>query len=320
MLSQYLVLALLGGMALAVPQKEKRQATNPAEFSSAANQLVSIYVPISIAVPLGAAVQSAASANGVSGDANAIFQEAIAASTLPAFFSAVPSQYQPNLVSLNSAINALRGVASTGIPGAPVIATDPAGSVITTGTLNAVTTTNPAGTTIIGVTGPVTDSAGNTLAAVTSTLATPTGSPSVPTSIASQPTGAVITTDASGSTITGLAVTTTNSAGSTITSLTSTFPSVSTTTSVGSTSVSSTTDTTVASTTSTATSTATSTDSSSVTTTTTSSATSTSTSSQTTTTRATTTSAAPASGAAAPGALAPGVGSLVGLVGFLLAL
>lgn len=307
MISKSFAIVLLAGLALAAPEKrhEKRQATDPAQFSSAVNNLIAAYIPANVALPIGAALQSAASAAGQSGDLSAIVQSALAAETPPPYLTAIPSQYQPNIQSLGSAISELRGVASSGIPGAPVLGTDSAGSVITTGTLNAVTTTDTAGATIVGVTGPVTDSAGSTLASITSTLQT---GASAAASSASQPTGGVATTDSAGSTITGLAVTTTDSAGSTITSLTTTFPSGSNTDTINSVSGSTSTDSAATTTTETSSST--------------SSETATSTESTTETTSGSETSAAPTStsGAAVPGAIAPGAGSLLGLVALLAAL
>ena len=179
------------------------------------SQLLSLYIPTSIATALGSEIQSAASATG---PVNSVVFSAFTASSVPAYLTGVPSQYQPNLASLESAISALRGVASTGIPGAPVLGTNSAGSVITTGTLDAVTTTNSGGSTLVGLTGTGTNSAGSTVTGLTKTIST--GGPSG----ASVPSGAVVTTNSAGSTITGLAATTTNSAGSTLTSLTTTFP------------------------------------------------------------------------------------------------
>ncbi|KAI9749509.1 MAG: hypothetical protein M1815_002449 [Lichina confinis] len=223
MIAKSLAVALLAGAAVAAPFVEKRQATDPADFESAANQLISLYIPADAAEPINNAVESAAAEAGVTGDVSAIIQSALADPTPPAFLSAIPSEYQENVASLGSAISELRGVASTGIPGAPVVSIDDEGNAVPTSTLNAVETTDSAGSPIVAVTGPVTDEAGNTLTGVTSIIETMEGEPSEEPS-PSEPTGGVVTTDEEGSTVTGLAATTVDDQGATITSLTTTFP------------------------------------------------------------------------------------------------
>lgn len=193
-------------------------STDPAEFTSAVNVLISQYIPPSVGLPLGAAVQSAASANGETGDINAIVNSALAAPTPPPYLSAIPTEYQPNVAALQSAISSLRGVASTGIPGAPVISVDPSGVAVTTGTLGLVTTVDPDGSTVVAVLGTVTDSAGSSAATLLSTVSAVTDAS--PTGL---PVGAIVTVDEAGSTITGLGVTTVNADGSTVVSLTSTI-------------------------------------------------------------------------------------------------
>ncbi|KAI9797623.1 MAG: hypothetical protein M1833_005406 [Piccolia ochrophora] len=171
MLSNLLTLAFLGASVLAAPQ-EKRQATDEAGFTSAANALISAYIPPEIAIQLAGPIQSAASAAGATGDIQQIVNDALLAPTPPPYLSdAIPSQYLPNVLSLESAISELRGVASTGIAGAPVIGTDSTGGVVTTGTKGLVTTTGEGGSTILAITGQETDSAGSTLpAAILSTV------------------------------------------------------------------------------------------------------------------------------------------------------
>lgn len=193
------------------------------------SQLVGVYIPSQAAGPIQSAIQSAASESGVTGDFSSILNSALAESTPPDYLTAVPTQYQDNFASLESAISELRGVASTGIPGAPVVLTDSAGNAMTS-TLNAVTTTDSTGATIVGVTGPVTDTAGSVAPSVTSTLAASVTdassmSSSMDSSMASSlPSGAVTTTDSAGATYIGLVAVTTDSAGSTLTSVTSTLP------------------------------------------------------------------------------------------------
>ncbi|KAI9756723.1 MAG: NineTeen Complex (NTC) component [Chaenotheca gracillima] len=181
-----LTAALCGSAALAAPELEKRQATNEADFNSAVSQLLGLYIPSAVSASLVNAISSAAS---ITGDANDIVHSAFAAATPPAYLTQVPSQYLPNVISLESAISGLRGVAATGIAGAPIITTDGSGATVTS----------------------------------IKASATPSGGASGSGSSISR-SGQVVTTDDSGKTITGLAATSTDSAGSTITSLTTTFP------------------------------------------------------------------------------------------------
>jgi hypothetical protein len=162
-------------------------STNAAEFSSAANQLVSLYIPASVAVPLGVAVQSAASAQGITGDINSIVQSALTATSAPSFLTAIPSQYQSNIVSLESAISALRGAANTGIAGASrvVTSTNSAGSEV-------VTTQPPSAVVVGGVVVTTTNSAGKTITSTVSGGSSARGS-------------VITTTDSAGNTITSTA-------------------------------------------------------------------------------------------------------------------
>lgn len=128
----------------------ENHSTSPQDFSSAVAQLVSLYIPASVATPVGAAIAGAISATG---DVQAAVLSALAAPTPPPFISAVPSQYSKNIVSLESAISALRGVASSGIAGAPIVSTDSTGKASTVSTKNAVQTTDSAGKSIVALTG-----------------------------------------------------------------------------------------------------------------------------------------------------------------------
>ena len=205
-----------------VTDSSRLDRTDPAGFESAANQLISLYIPADVALPIAVAVQSAASEAGVMGEVSAIVQSALTDPTPPAFLSAIPSEYQENVASLGAAISELRGVASNGIPGAPVMSIDDQGNAVPTSTLNAVETTDSAGSPIVAVTGPVTDEAGNTLTGVTSIIETQEGEPPQEPS-PTEPTGGVVTTDEEGNTVVGLAVTTVDEEGATITSMTTTF-------------------------------------------------------------------------------------------------
>ncbi|KZF26272.1 hypothetical protein L228DRAFT_8831 [Xylona heveae TC161] len=111
-------------------------SSTEAAFSSAADQLISLYIPPTVAVPIAVAIQSALSLT--TGDINSVVHSALTAATPPPFLSAIPSKYSSNVEALESAISELRGVASTGISGAPRI----------------ITTTNSAGSTIVTTSTP----------------------------------------------------------------------------------------------------------------------------------------------------------------------
>ncbi|KAK3059486.1 hypothetical protein LTS18_010758, partial [Coniosporium uncinatum] len=105
-------------------------ANDPA-FSSAAAQLISLYIPESAA----AAIYSAANAASITGDPNAVIRSALTATATPSYFSALPSAYSNNIISLESAISELRSQASVGsIPGAARVVTtvDSAGNSLVT--------------------------------------------------------------------------------------------------------------------------------------------------------------------------------------------
>jgi len=219
-----LAAAVLGSAVFAHPGQEKRQihqATNPAQFSSAAEQLISLYIPQSVAVPLGVAIQSAASTAGVTGDINSIVQSALTAATPPAFLSAVPTQYKPNIVSLESAISALRGTPS---PTAKVFTITSGGSTFasTSSASLVLNTTNSAGSTYITTVPPpsakanqtvvtTTDSSGST---ITSTLSGGTGGVVVITTVESGKTITTTSTSATSASSGSAAATSTSSAAS----------------------------------------------------------------------------------------------------------
>ncbi|KAI9844392.1 MAG: hypothetical protein M1837_005593 [Sclerophora amabilis] len=187
MLSKLLAVAFWSSLTFASPEAEKRQAqaTDEAGFNSAVSQLLSLYIPPAVSASLVNVISSAASATG---DLNEAVQSAFAAPTAPAYLSQIPSEYQSNVASLQSAISELRGVASTGIAGAPVVTTDSAGATVT--------------------------SIKESVASAASDAA----------SSGAVPTDAIVTTDASSNTITGLAALSTGTDGSVVTSLTTTFP------------------------------------------------------------------------------------------------
>ena len=137
MLSSVLTVALLSTAVFAIPQ-EKRQATDAAQFTSAANELVSKYIPSAAFAALESTVSSAASVAQVTGDAKSLIFNALLASSAPGWFvSAVPAGYSSQIAALEGDISALRGPASTSGGGlvpvvVPVTTTDSAGSTYTT--------------------------------------------------------------------------------------------------------------------------------------------------------------------------------------------
>jgi hypothetical protein len=139
MLASIVTLALLGTTVLA---QEKRQATNGAQFSSAANQLVSAYIPSTALPALESAISEGAAKASVTGDAKSLIHSALLGGELPDWFvSAVPVEYSTQIDALESNINALRGtVGATLIPVViAVTTTDSDGNTVT----SSITTTAP---------------------------------------------------------------------------------------------------------------------------------------------------------------------------------
>jgi hypothetical protein len=128
--------ALLSSTAFAFP--EKRQATDAAQFTSAANQLISAYIPSTALPALESAVSAAASSAKITGDAASLIHDALLATSLPGWFvSAVPVGYSTQIAALESNINILRGTAAAATgPSVPVIitvtTTDSSGNTVTT--------------------------------------------------------------------------------------------------------------------------------------------------------------------------------------------
>ncbi|KAK0115145.1 hypothetical protein ONS96_013611 [Cadophora gregata f. sp. sojae] len=137
MLSSILTLALLSSTTLAI-QPEKRQATDGAQFTSAASQVIEQYIPSSVLPGLESAVSSAAAAASVTGDAKSLLYEAILAQSAPAWLaSAIPTEYSSQFAALEGSIEVLRPTAAS--PGGgiipvvvPVTTTDSDGNTITT--------------------------------------------------------------------------------------------------------------------------------------------------------------------------------------------
>jgi hypothetical protein len=117
MRSHLLTVTLLSALAAASPH-EKRQGFNLSQFFSAANELISNYVPQSVFSQIAPAIGSAASEAGVQfTNVEALITSAIQASEVPSWFtSAIPQQYQSQIGALGSAVGSLRP-AATAPPG-----------------------------------------------------------------------------------------------------------------------------------------------------------------------------------------------------------
>ena len=132
--SSIFTVALLSATTLAV--NDKRQPTDAAQFTSAADQLISKYIPSTALPVFESAVSSAASAATVTGDAKSLIYSALVATSIPGWFaSAVPSAWSSQIAALESGIDALRGTTTAETSVVPVIivitTTDSAGSTIT---------------------------------------------------------------------------------------------------------------------------------------------------------------------------------------------
>ena len=142
MYTSIFTLALLSTSAFAAP--EKRQATNGQQFTNAAGQLISAYLPTSVKGNLASIISDAAAKASVTGDAVSLISSALLANDIPGWFtSAIPSAWSSQFAALESGIDALRGtVGATDLVDfvVPVTRTDSAGSTFTTD----ITTTVPA--------------------------------------------------------------------------------------------------------------------------------------------------------------------------------
>jgi hypothetical protein len=94
-------------------------APSAAAFESAVAGLISSYIPSSVLIPLGSAVQSAAAAAGITGALTDIINSALAAPTPPPWITALPAAYQSNIQALESAISALKSSEALAPSGAP---------------------------------------------------------------------------------------------------------------------------------------------------------------------------------------------------------
>jgi hypothetical protein len=148
MLSSIFTVALLSLTALAAEQ-ERRQATDAAQFTAAADQLISQYIPSSALPALESAVSSAASAASVTGDPLSLIYDGLLAISMPGWFSsAIPSGWSTQIAALESNINALRATSTAGgVTVVVITTTNSAGSTFTTtstGSIATVTTTSGA--------------------------------------------------------------------------------------------------------------------------------------------------------------------------------
>jgi len=153
MLSSIFTVALLTITALAVEQG-KREATDAAQFTSAADQLISQYIPSTALPALESAVSAAASAASVAGSPSSLIYDGLLAMSMPGWFSsAIPSDMSTQIFALESKISALRATLSSG--GVTVIVittTNSAGSTITTSSTSTIPSTTVTGTSTSGVT------------------------------------------------------------------------------------------------------------------------------------------------------------------------
>jgi hypothetical protein len=110
MYTSVLTLALLSSSVLAAPPVEKRQATNGEQFTNAANQLVSAYIPTSIYPQLISVASEAAAAASITGDVASLVNSAFLDKGLPDWLkTAIPSGWSSQIQALESGVDALRG-------------------------------------------------------------------------------------------------------------------------------------------------------------------------------------------------------------------
>lgn len=79
-----------------------------ASLSQLAIEIFSLFIPQTLRPGLAVAIQSAAASAQVTGDINSIVTSALFAETPPAFLTAVPSQYQPNIARVEAALSSIR--------------------------------------------------------------------------------------------------------------------------------------------------------------------------------------------------------------------
>ncbi|KAH7403626.1 hypothetical protein BKA64DRAFT_457107 [Cadophora sp. MPI-SDFR-AT-0126] len=211
MLSSILSLALLGSAALAI-QPEKRQATDGAQFTSAASQVIEQYIPSTVLPGLESAVSSAAAAASVTGNAKSLLYEAILAQSPPAWLaSAIPAEYSSQFAALEGSIEVLRPTAAS--PGGgiipvivPVTTTDSDGNTITTSTLSTPSGVQAAASTYSALTTDVVDGVTSVYSTIVTGVASvaseiSSGGSSVASHISTGVTGVVGTISSGGSSV-----------------------------------------------------------------------------------------------------------------------
>ncbi len=109
---------VLAAGAIASPAIQARQENNDNgvgdKFNSAADKLVSEYIPTSVYDSLSSPVMSAASAASVTGDFKDILPSALRESSVPGWLeSAWPTKYSSQYMALTSGVGHLRGAATT---------------------------------------------------------------------------------------------------------------------------------------------------------------------------------------------------------------
>lgn len=123
MRSNYLALTSLlttSALASALHPAARRQADDAGtKFTSAANDLISDYVPTAVIDEWEAPIMSAAAENSVSGEYSEILYSALQASEKPDWFeSAIPSQYEEQYAALTSGVEEIRSAATEAAGGA----------------------------------------------------------------------------------------------------------------------------------------------------------------------------------------------------------
>ncbi|KAF6820381.1 hypothetical protein CPLU01_12775 [Colletotrichum plurivorum] len=140
MLSTILSAALAANLVSAAglqPRQSAALSSDAAAFSSAADALISAYIPAPQWEALTSAVGSAASAAGVTQDVKDAVYSALKATEAPEWFAnVVPTAYSSQFAALESAIDSIRPTITVTVPG-------PVPTVV------AVTTTDADGNTII---------------------------------------------------------------------------------------------------------------------------------------------------------------------------
>jgi hypothetical protein len=139
MLPAILTLALLSTTA-SEGAHQRRTITDAAGFTSAADELISTYLPSSVVPVLSSLVSSAANAAQITGDPISLAYSALAAPNIPAWFSsAIPEEWEEQFSALESIIANFRpnfeglnpGVSPTTVV-IVITTTDSDGNAITT--------------------------------------------------------------------------------------------------------------------------------------------------------------------------------------------